>query len=263
MVDAKEIRVFPELRFGCHVSIGKTGGGWRVFYGYDPRETLARALNDGAQLGDDDMGDELWQTRTAPKDGPDDFPTQPWATRAFLHHVMASIAPDRVVWEPTANRGYMVRVLQEKFTNVIGSDAHDYGAGFPVIDFLDGPSPADYGQRVDWIITNPPFNKALDFALRALDVAEEGVALLLRTQWLEGAERYEKLFSKQPPSYVAQYVERVGFDHGVVTTKGNKTVPYCWFIWEKGSDLKWPRVRWVPPCRKDMEMEIDYAQSPI
>ena len=46
----------------------------------------------------------------------------------------------------------------------------------------------------------PPFKVACEFTLRALDLATEGVAMLVRTQWIEGVGRYEQLFRDRPPS---------------------------------------------------------------
>ncbi|HEY3790599.1 MAG TPA: hypothetical protein VGM09_02125, partial [Bradyrhizobium sp.] len=60
-----------------------------------------------------------------------------------------------------------------------------------------------------WIITNPPFGLAIEFALRALELVTEGVALLVRVQWLESAGRYEKLFRDAPPAIFAPFAERV------------------------------------------------------
>jgi hypothetical protein len=65
---------------------------------------------------------------------------------------------------------------------VIASDIFDYGYGTAPHDFrYDEPL-----TRPDWIITNPPFSIACEFTLRALDLATEGVAMLARTQWIEG-----------------------------------------------------------------------------
>jgi hypothetical protein len=45
--------------------------------------------------------------------------------------------------------------------------------------------------------------------LRALDLANDGVAVLVRTQWIEGASRYWQLFRDRPPALFAPFVERV------------------------------------------------------
>ena len=200
------------------------------------------------------MAMENYQNRKSPKDGPDDYPTPPWATRAFLTHVLPQNLGDSVCWEPAANRGWMVGPLSERFKTVIASDFIDYGVGFPVVDFLSGATPG----RVDWIITNPPFNRAEAFAQRALDVASGGVALLARSAWAEGKGRYASLFSVRPPTLIAQYVERVPIVRGRVDRKAVSAMPYSWFVWQREHAGTPTRFTWIPPCRKEMEREEDY-----
>ena len=86
---------------------------------------------------------------------------------------------------------------------------------------------------IDWVITNPPFNLALDFALRGLELAREGVALLVRSVWLEGAERYRSLFAKHPPAIVAQFVERVPMTKGRWDPEASTATGYSWFVLSK------------------------------
>jgi hypothetical protein len=81
-------------------------------------------------------------------------------------------------------------------------------------DVLEAPS-----DGVDWVITDPAFNLALDFASRGLELASEEVALLVRSVWLEGAERYHKLFADRPPTIVAQFCERWSKADGIRTPR--------------------------------------------
>jgi len=199
-----------------------------------------------------------FQNRRAPRGGPEDFPTPPWATRAFLNHVLPAALHDKTCWEPAANRGFMVRPLQERFGNVIGSDLHDYGVGFPMVDFLTGPTPADHGQRVDWIITNPPFNLAEEFVQRALCVVNVGVAFILRSSWMEGKGRHERLFNPRPPSVIAQHTERVPMVQGRLDRKAVTQMPYAWFVWEQNPQKAGTEFVWIPPSRKQMERDDDY-----
>lgn len=205
-----------------------------------------------------------FQNRGSSKNGIEDFPTPPWATRAFVNHVLGGrdVTKGQVVWEPCANRGYMVRPLQEFFFQVIASDLKDYGVGFPVIDFMTGPKPSDFGEHVDWIITNPPFNIGVDFVLRALepDMAKQGVAIFIRTNWLEGVDRYDRLFSNNPPSRICQYVSRVPIVRGRLDKTAATAMPYAWFLWEHGVDSGPPIVEWIPHCRKEFEREEDYLE---
>eukprot|EP01137_Pigoraptor_chileana_P020428 Opistho-2@6560 len=107
----------------------------------------------------------VMQQRSEPHDSLDDFPTPPWATRALCGLIQNQYRlQTKTVREPAANRGHMVKPLQEYFHTVEASDIHDYGAGFPVRDYLFGPPP----PMVDWTITNPPFRLAEQFIRLAL-----------------------------------------------------------------------------------------------
>jgi hypothetical protein len=114
-------------------------------------------------------------------------------------------------WEPAAGEGHMAEVLMEYFQQVRASDVFDYGCGYEVGSFVGcGPDVATVPSVPDWIITNPPFDLACEFALRAVSIARAGVALLVRSAWSEGGDRYRDLFSKRPPALIAQFAERAG-----------------------------------------------------
>src|SRR5690348_9238041 len=95
----------------------------------------------------------------------DDFPTPPWAVRGFLAEVLKPKLGDLsklTGWEPTCNRGYMARAMQEYFASVYASDIGDYGwAGQDrVADFLSSRTTWPDETPRDVIMFNPPFNKA-------------------------------------------------------------------------------------------------------
>jgi hypothetical protein len=195
----------------------------------------------------------VMQRRALPAKGLDYFPTPPWATRAFLHDVLlqefATFCFDSV-WEPAAGQGHMAAVLGEVFPRVVASDVEDYGAGFEVGSFVgQGPDVAP-PRRVGWIITNPPFNLAVEFAERALTEATTGVALLLRTSWLEGGERYERLFRDRPPRIIAQYCERVPMVAGRWDPGASTATSYAWFVWHQAHFRKETRFVWIAPGAK-------------
>jgi hypothetical protein len=198
--------------------------------------------------------------RHEPHDSLDFFPTPPWGTRA-LCDALQGFGFDlglRTVAEPACGEGHMARPLAEFFATVHASDIHPYGFG-EVADFLF-PS----NHRPDWIITNPPFRLALQFAQTALDRAQEGVALLVRSAWLEGVERHRELFEPHPPFAVAQFVERLPMHRGRLLKDGSTATAYCWVIWVKGHPGRHPgptRFHWIAPCRKRLERAEDY-QTP-
>src|SRR5687768_5734843 len=137
--------------------------------------------------------------RSEPRDSLDDFPTPPWATRALIEHVIQRNLSDRTCLEPACGAGHMSKVLAEYFGNVTSRDVKDYGYG-AMQDYLRC-SPT---ERYDWVITNPPFKLGEQFILLALEMAKEGAAFLVRTTFIESVGRYNRLFSKTPPSVFAQ-----------------------------------------------------------
>lgn len=192
--------------------------------------------------------------RVEPNDSPDDFPTPPWATRALLEHIIGEgDLSSQSCLEPACGAGHMARPLQEYFREVRYSDAYDYGFG-PVRDFLTHPYETN---AADWVITNPPFRLAEEFVLRALNVARHGVAILARTVFLESSGRYNRIFLDHPPTKFAQFVERVPMVKGRLDQKASTATGYAWLVWEKGAE-GFPRLMWVPPCRKQLERLSDY-----
>jgi hypothetical protein len=219
----------------------------------------------------------VMQQRAEAHDSLDDFPTPPWATRALCGWmftrwaeagydnplaspvrpgVPSAVAAIRTAREPAANRGHMVRPLREFFGSVEASDVHDYGAGFPVRDYLWGPDPAP----VDWTITNPPFRLAEQFIQRALRTSRHGVAVIVRTAFLEGTGRHARLFSIHPPSTILQFSERVVMHKGRLSPKGSTATAYCWIVWTPRKSHAAPvTFDWIPPCRAQLERPEDYA----
>lgn len=179
-------------------------------------------------------------------DSLDDFPTPPWAVRSFCRWLKPD--PTWAVWEPAANRGFMTRALAEYFDQVEGSDVHDYGAGFPLHDFLMFGEPL---HRPDWIITNPPFRLAEEFVDRALDVATVGVAIIIRSVWSEGAGRFERVFRDRPPAWILQHVHRVPMVKGRYDPEASTATSYSWFVWRKPREFR-TQFGWLPEGRTDL-----------
>lgn len=207
--------------------------------------------------GGQNRSSAVMQQRSEPHDSLDDFPTPPWATRALCEflksqHYDLNFAFAR---EPAANRGHMVRPLEEYFGDVEASDIHDYGVGFEVRDYLFGPDP----DLVDWTITNPPFRLAEQFIDRALRTSRFGVAVIVRAAFLESVGRYERLFSRCPPTYVLQFSERVVMHKGRLAPEGSTATAYAWLVWDIGD--KDTRLRWLAPCRKLLERGTDYVSE--
>lgn len=146
----------------------------------------------------------------------------------------------------------MARAMAEYFTQVYASDVHDYGFG-EVADFMH-----DADRRADWIITNPPFRLAEQFARAAIDRSYIGAALLVRTAFLEGCGRHSGLFTPHPPSDILQFVERVPMHKGRLVRNGSTATAYCWVVWRKTERKSQTRFHWLAPCRKRLERDEDY-----
>jgi hypothetical protein len=195
----------------------------------------------------------------------DDFPTAPWATRALLEHVLWPSAQADFgrmwAWEPACGRRIMSDVLAERFQKVIATDIVSYEDEHTlppdlIDNYLDRPPPTRY----QWMITNPPFNKAKEFVLKALGEAQCGVAVLCRTNWLESQDRYRDLFLPNPPTLVATFVERVPMIKGVWSPTASSATSYSWFVWDTerkaGPGSPW-KTKLIPPCRKALTKTDD------
>lgn len=210
-------------------------------------------------------------SRVEPWDGLDFFPTPPWATRALMEHVigtpfLAGLPPRGSVWEPACGMGHMSDVLAEYFARVHASDVFDYGYGYSVGSFVGGSGPdiAHCPFEADWLIFNPPFNLALQFVLRARRLARCGVAVLVRSSWIEGQRRWRGLFRQFPPTVIAQFVERVPMTKGRWDPKASTATAYSWVVWrtDEGSSRSenLPRttgvvsapLMWIPPGQRKL-----------
>ena len=202
------------------------------------------------------------------KDSLDDFPTLPWGARAWAEHVVGpSAIRNMTCWEPAANRGYLARGLADYFEAVEGSDIADYGSGYPLYDFcanendLLGEKPP-ISFRPDWVVTNPPFNKLLDFTLRGYNEARVGVAIFCRLQALEGIARYNQIFAPFADRYCfSQFVERISLVRGTVDPKAGRPAAYGWLtIWKEPQSPEFLLARrHIPPCRRRLERDGDYS----
>jgi len=213
------------------------------------------APRSSAALIEPNRSSAVMQQRREDRDSLDFFPTPPWATRALCVWLAARHNIDRqTCWEPAAGAGNMVWPLAEAFEVVFGSDVHDWSGGrFATVDFL---WPGEH-HPFDWIITNPPFRLADQFAEKAISLARVGAAMLVRTAFLEGKERYG-FFQRHRPTTVLQFAERVVMQRGKLAPDGSSATAYCWIVWDKRARTIGTSFDWVPPCRRHLERPEDY-----
>jgi hypothetical protein len=177
--------------------------------------------------------------RFADLDGPDFYPTPPWATLALVEHEQF----DGTIWEPACGDGAMSEVLAGTGCEIISTDLFDRGYGLPGEDFLESRRTADN------VVTNPPYNSAEAFLEKALRSTTHKVALLLRLAFLEGGNRYRTIFRERPPARVWVFSERITFYPKGMERKGSGTTAYAWFVWDKAANGT-TQLRWIPPGYK-------------
>lgn len=177
------------------------------------------------------------------------YPTPTWATEALLayEHFVGSIH------EPACGDGAIAKVLIQKTgIPVYASDLYDRGYGQTGVDFLEN------NDHFDNVITNPPYALAGEFVIHALERTSGKVAMFLRLAFLEGVERYEKIFSEMPPGRVYVFPNRVTLYPATIVDgetvfpekKGGGTTPYAWFIWDIQFDSGMTEVYWINPSFK-------------
>jgi hypothetical protein len=132
------------------------------------------------------------------------------------------------VWEPACGDGAISRVLTEYGHTVVSTDLVDRGFGYGGVDFL-----AERALRADDLITNPPYELADDFAVHALELGVRKMALLCRLAWLEGKDRYDRLYSHHKLARVWVFSPRQTLWRGDEDTEddGGMTA-YAWFVFE-------------------------------
>ena len=163
---------------------------------------------------------------------------------------------NQTILEPCCGGGHMIvgvqKYLNEKQQHplkTIGTDYKDrnfrsinwdlqYG-----LDFLDDDYPI---EKSDIIIMNPPYSTLEPFLLRALEIAQDKLIVLCRLQALEGASRYEKIFSQNPPTDIYGYIERIQCWKGGEKPEGSSAQAYAWLVWDKSKDKQsGPIWHWI------------------
>lgn len=175
--------------------------------------------------------------RTA-ESGPDFYSTPAWGTRALLarESFVGSII------EPCCGSGEMSEVLKETGLPIHSWDLYDRGYGQIGIDFLEAKT-----SFVDNIITNPPFSLAEEMLEVALKLASRKVCFLLRTAFLEGSGRYRRLYSKNPPSRIHVFSERLSMYPSGHNQENGGTTCYAWFVWDRECEHEGTIIRWIEP----------------
>lgn len=175
-----------------------------------------------------------------------------------VYNILATLSYDlsgKRILEPCIGGGHMVAGIQ-KYINEKGQlPALCQGTDFKDRDFRSNIWQLQYGldfladdypiDSTDVIIMNPPYATLEPFLIRALEIAEDKVIVLCRTQVLEGAGRYENVFKDNPPTAVYQYIERIQCWKGGAKPTGSSAQAYCWLVWDKKAPAAAPTLHWI------------------
>jgi hypothetical protein len=148
------------------------------------------------------------------------YETPEWVTSALVPHIPPRI---RRVWEPAAASGKMVRALQDSGYLV---EATDIDSG---CDFLT----TEREFECDAVITNPPYEFAQEFIMRAMAVTDTVnglVAMLLRTDFDHAAGR-RHMFDGDG-SFFSKKIVLTRRIRWFEDSKGSPSFNHAWFIWD-------------------------------
>lgn len=164
---------------------------------------------------------------------------------------------DKTILEPCVGGGHMAKGIDKYLAcrdqmsiKRIGTDIEDRGFKSDAweltygLDFLDDDYPV---EKADVIIMNPPYATLEPFLIRALEIAQDKLIVLCRTQVLEGESRYENIFAENPPMDIYQYVDRVQCWKNGEKPSGSSAQAYCWLVWDKKNtdECPWPYLHWL------------------
>ena len=172
---------------------------------------------------------------------------------------------EQIILEPHCGGGHMVQGILNYYPNatIYATDVvqrnnpfaaqqeavhFNYGLNY---DFLSDEYPLP-DKPVDYIIMNPPYSTIEPNVMRALGIANKGVILLGRLQFLEAQGRYENIFKENPPTDVYVYVDRIAcFRNGDLNIKPDSVQAYAWFIWDFTRKVPSPTLHWIRRLDKE------------
>ena len=161
----------------------------------------------------------------------DFYATDPMAVDALLDYD-GHILP-RKVWEPSCGTGELSTRLSQHGFEVISTDLIDRGFGRGGVNFFEQMA---MPEGCTAIITNPPYKYATEYVTHALSLLPDNgtLALFLKTTFAEGQQRYREIFSRTPPRYILQCVQRINCAKNAdFHNAPSSAVSYAWWIWVK------------------------------
>lgn len=118
-------------------------------------------------------------------------------------------------------------------------------------DFLSDDYMNDLPIDIDYIIMNPPYSVIEPFVMKALSIAEKGILMLGRLQFLEGESRYNNILKEYPPTDIYVYVDRISCPKNGTEKTGNAQA-YAWFYWDRENDSSDTKLHWIRRANKKL-----------
>lgn len=138
------------------------------------------------------------------------------------------------VFEPCAGHGAIAAHFPNCATNDPTPSA-DYAPSF-TLDATDSKNWELIAGKIggiDWVVTNPPYGQlASPIASNALVYAREGVAMLLRLNWLEPCKDRRELLLKYSDN-LTQAIAISPRPRFRADTSGSDSITVAWFVWRK------------------------------
>jgi hypothetical protein len=167
----------------------------------------------------------------------DYYPTPKCLTRRFLDRW--NIEKTFTILEPCCGEANaIVKILKEyNFSNITSHDLN-----------VDGVNFLKYNEKVDYLITNPPYSLAYEFICKAKEIVDKEFAMLLPLSYLHGKRRYDDIWldTKFPLKEIHVFTRYPMFD-GMLREDGKiKTgmVTFAWYVWDKNYKGK-ATINWI------------------
>ena len=103
-------------------------------------------------------------------------------------------------------------------------------------------------EHYDTIITNPPFSLAQEFILKAKEIANHKIIMLLPLSYLHGKKRFDTIYKDKifPLKKVYVFTRYPMLEDSVRPDGKHKTgmMVYAWFVWDKHYNGL-PQIDWL------------------
>jgi hypothetical protein len=175
----------------------------------------------------------------------DYYATDPKEVKNILDTLKIKDIDKSIILEPCAGGGHMLyailNYLKDNYNTYFTPlatdiqkrelfDEHLEISTGKEFDFLSDDYP--YTENIDYIIMNPPYSVIQPFVMKSLGIANKGVLILGRLQFLEGSKRYESIFKENPPTDIYVYVDRIDCYKNGDFNQSFGQQAYAWYYWD-------------------------------